>query len=252
MKIDMKISLDDFIPDYSDAFRGAFVHSLAACHCDNKKHAKYKDEKYGWIITDNNMMHSRTRGLGIRPEKLIDWRRLERRYYQINENWKGASTQFWDSLRLLTKPDDRYETWVYIGDDELLRVQRRDSTSACGSYSAACASQIAKSLLENGPARCEQPQRMITYENGGKQIAHLQKKSERLRSSAWKYKSAFCRGVIDRIVAYNKANDPTWETYSYNTRRQTYIVDNDDRQYVFNCSPGKNIELISEDEVIIC
>jgi len=256
MTIDKKISLDDFVPDYSWHQRAASGWSTDTLVSDNNKQsAKFKNLKYGWIKVNNDMMGRRDRALGVRPEKLIDWRSLERRYHQLDESWKDVDTKFWRSLMQFTRTKDRYETWIYIGDDELLRVQINDSSSSGGSYSSACASNIAKSLISTDTStRCDQPQRMITYEKGGKEIAHLKMRSERLRLITWKYKSAFCRGIIDRIIAYNKANDPDYIECSYrnSVMYQTFIVSNEDRKYVFNCAPGKAIELVSHDDVIAC
>ena len=66
---------------------------------------------------------SQERGLGVRPDKIVNWRDLERRYAHLRAAASSKWTEFWEELKEIGGQVDRTRTkLVMIGDDTLIEI----------------------------------------------------------------------------------------------------------------------------------
>jgi len=140
---------------------------------------------------------------GIHPKKMLDWRSLERRYYQLETAWAEAAQALWGEMSRLwalhCKKDQ--DAWINIGDDELVKYEGARRT-----YSRSSASYEAKFLLESKKSvDMSQQYMLIPFDDGGSKVRKLVDKEARMMWARGVYHAAFTRAIEDRIYAYARS-----------------------------------------------
>jgi len=163
--------------------------------------------------------------VGIKPEKMRDWRRLERRTSELFGMWQDVSRQFWNLAQSFPRPDDKskssyYDLIVDVGDDTLLKF------SGDG-YSIGSTSTMAEDLVggkDYGKFT------FLMRDEGGAQLGKLYRRMERLLRAHGKYKTALQRAVSDRLRKFREGQT-SGAGYRYH-EPAIFIIENDGRSYV--------------------
>lgn len=171
------------------------------------------------------------RQVGVDPKKMLDWRSLERRLFQLNKRWDELNLLFWKSLRETRNQlglTARQVMMIYTGDDTIIEVHD-------DGYTVNSAERLVVNLQKN--SRYYGDFKVLTAEAGGHEIGRLMRRSERFHRALGVYKLVFRRAIEDRLRVFlerHEENKSRRYTVSY-----TYIIENDDRKHVvLNDSTG--------------
>jgi hypothetical protein len=205
------LNLDLFVPDY---------------HIPSQK-PRTRNQKmmaragYVFIYSDGFA----GRRLGVRPEKMLDWRSIEKRYSELEFQQKEAWDLFWNTTQELRKKyidncDDDTELWVGIDEcnNHLLSITKQG-------YQHRLAESELKFMMKDST---KYKYVFLKYVEGGKDLAKKEARYRRLLRAANIYKNAFQRTVGDRILKFAMSqNDyPGWHS-SFTT-----VIQNEDRFHV--------------------
>lgn len=196
------------------------------------KKGKPKHASKEWIrLTD-----WQSSGPGVRPEKMQDWRSLERRAHQLMAEWKSNMQKFWTAVDGLPRPNDRRrgdrDLYVAIDDPqdghgEVLRVSD-------DGYSSTWQDRMLQELFRNPD--CYGDFTFVPYDDGGREVGRLYRRSERLIKAHGLYKTAFHRAVESRLARLDGARAISGSRYQH-LAPVTFVVCNEDRCHVVTSDP---------------
>lgn len=166
----------------------------------------------------------RNSGPGIRPEKMRDWRFLERRTHQLLAEWQDSVQLFWSIVKTLG-PDGKLYVAIddpSTGRDEILHI------SGDG-YTSTWQDRMLQALKRDPD--CYGDFTFVPYDNGGKDLGRAHHRMERLIKAYGLYRTAFHRAVEARLSKLEESRA------AVGTRHRllspvTFVVCNDGRCHV--------------------
>ena len=129
---------------------------------------------------------------GVKPEKMLDWRRLERRTEELRFKWKSADDAYWSALRAAYgKRKGRDTLYVFIDSDWLISYEGGEGYSY----------EDSRRLLE---ATVADPHgagtfRVLKAEDGGRRIGRLLARERSYHAAYQVYDRVLKRALSDRI-----------------------------------------------------
>lgn len=204
------LDLDSFRPDY---------------HLPLRKPRTRKEKMMAracYVYTYSDGYSSRR--VGVRPEKMLDWRRIEKRYAELQSQQKSAWDLFWNTMHELRKGHVRdEETELWVGLDK--RNENLFCISETG-YSHSFSETELKRVMQS-PTKYKYV--FLSFEECGVDLAKLEARYKRLLRVADVYKNAFHRAAGDRIYKFSetmKTHGSSW------CPPFAVIVQNEGRRYV--------------------
>lgn len=166
--------------------------------------------------------------VGVQPEKLLNWRALERRTSTLYEMWKNVSNTFWDMSKALPRPRGTskgwYETVVAVeeGGGKLLKFSD-------GGYSVDWTEQMMEELSKD--PNCYGSFTFVPYDRGGRELGRLEHRMNRLIRAHGTYRMAFHRAVEDRLSKMRETRKIPHASYSYH-EPIIFLITNEGRTHV--------------------
>ena len=190
------------------------------------------------------------KSLGIRPERLLDWRGLERRWSQLDDIVNQASEAVWDIYRKLsrisTEKGGGGEVWIPLPGGEscdVFRVDKHDKRQSLGTESF-------KRLLERAvPDPSLRP--YVVLGDDLDRLVSYKRRVETMRRRAGAYWVAFRQSMEARLEAYATSEDNLAPIPGYNFHNPcAFVFSNDDRTYLITSNESGT--LTWHDRVTVC
>lgn len=172
----------------------------------------------------NAYTHGRRSIVGVRPDKMRDWRALERRRSELFDLWTAVNEEFWDAMRQTTQgADDRVSRVICVGKSYTIHFHPNESFANESSYSVVDAEQTVSDTISKSTRKYV----LISETAGGRRIGSLYERQNRLYKAYLKYDRAFKRAVGDRIEAYVRN-----EKGFHLSRTESFIIQSESRLYL--------------------
>lgn len=202
-----QLDIDKYEPDYP----------VPPKKCRKKDRPKY------WVHF-NRFTYGRASSIGVKPEKLRDWRALEKRRSQLLDLWEEANDEFWDAMyNTVQDDDDNTDRLICTGKLHMIRFHPRSRWAGETSYSLVAAERVISDSIRDKREKYV----LVTEESGGRRIGELYERQNSLHKAYLKYNIAFRRAVGDRLEVYVRSKN----NYLL-SRTETFIVQSDTRTYV--------------------
>jgi hypothetical protein len=131
---------------------------------------------------------------GVHPNKMRDWRSLERRRHELWKRQVKATHDFWNYMRDVGGPlQEGAEKWIMFNENEICRY------SGSG-YSMDSAKYLLKDLLK--PKSSYGPYQLVKVDEGGHEAGVLRMRMNRAIEFWRVYDSTFKQALEDRLRQY--------------------------------------------------
>lgn len=208
--------IDKLIPEYKVPFkmwRGA------------TKKDRINAERAAWVHTAGPSYRSgvfSARPPGVKPEKVLNWRALEKRCAELNAKWNEANTKFWGAVmaeRAKRRLDDKHDLYIFIEPEWILKCHPDGFSTENATY---ITDELVKGKRSNAKFA------VMKYDEGGAEIGYLNRRSNMLLRCKGVYERILDRALRDRIQLYIDGLRLDGKFRSYYPP-QVYIIENEGR-----------------------
>lgn len=222
------INLDDFDPDFASrsVWIGREKRSRKGAITRPSGRSYHPFDRAQYVHAGGDHYFSGGRSFGVDPDKLRDWRALERRTFELTTRWRNACNLLWSSIREAAPNASRENRVVIcIGNDMGIEY---DSYG----YSTCSVSRLAERLVEAKGK--ESIGAVVSHEVAARfNFPHLMHADRTLLSRANAYKRAFESAVNSRLLTYVEKHCRGFEYRGAWRFKPTIVVlQNEDRRYV--------------------
>ncbi|NBT36312.1 MAG: hypothetical protein EBT03_12405 [Betaproteobacteria bacterium] len=158
---------------------------------------------------------------GVKPEKVLDWRRLERRTEELRFKWKSASNAYWSALREAYGKRKKCDTlYVFINSDWLISYEGGEG------YGYEDSRRLLESTLADphGAGRF----RVLTMDDGGRRIGRLLARERSYHAAYQVYDRVLKRALSDRIRMHLEGIREVG-VYRSHYEPQVFLIENEGR-----------------------
>lgn len=193
-----------------------------------------------WAGQRNDSLYYRKRGdsvfvsIGIKEERFIDWRSLERSAARVRAKASAISASVFDTFKsFMPKKDNEddhdnrtQEVWAHkAGTDEVLVYRDRGFTIRSG-----------RDLITEGLKHPHKTKPIVLNDKDAAHIVTLNERSDRYWRRSSMFESTFRMSIEVRLRVWIKQNQTDiMRLYHYDTPR-LFVIKNDDRKYVVTAS----------------
>ena len=220
--------IDSLLPDYSPQLAKPKGRKLSPTELRNY-------ERSSWVHTAGYAYNSK-KSVGVKPEKILDWRGLERRAYELHLRSTEVGKIFWDALRAAHKEAGlKKGQTLYIFEEEDFLI----SYNGGGGFSQESSVRIIEDLTKDATARGEFA--VMKFNEGGEEIGHLLHRDRRAQRAWLAYERALEKALADRLQRALEGLKKSYSEYGANYYPpQIYLIENEGRVRVaHSCSMGK-------------
>lgn len=197
-----------------------------------RRKPKQWEVRSGWIHTQFTSSRNR---VGVRPEKMRDWRSLERRMSEIHTAWRIVSDAFWSMSRTFPRPSTPrskngwYKVIVSVedGGGKVLKFSE-------GGYSIDWSDYLLKELTKDPD--CYGDFTFVPYDGGGRELSRLEHRKDRLMRAYGVYRAAFQKAATDRLMKVRESQKIPHTRYDYEPA--VFLIENEGRFYVVTSGTG--------------
>ena len=186
-----------------------------------------------------------TKSIGVKPQKMLDWRALERRHHQLLGLWKEANSEFWHSLKnVVRKPKKNEDKLVMIDEETAIVLSTR------GGYSLESSARLVKGLMKDPKSRGDFF--VVKPEEGGRELGRMLHRKDRLGRACGKYFFAFRKAISDRLEVFKRTLIEGDEVhYRAYYPEMSFLIKNDGRTHVVTMTSNGALTF-HEGEVMEC
>lgn len=199
-----RFDIDSFVPDY-------------------KSDRYYLDNRYSF---------------GVKSERLLNWRGIEKRMFELFLQWNEASDRFNKMVSEFKRKGigNGYFGLVVAIDDPNLGNDRVLKFSEHGHTVDFQTRMVDYFLDPQNPVESDSFV-FYPYHTGGRELGKIYRREIRLHKVYATYRAAFQRAVSDRILCKTRQDflDKNFRRIRY--LPAVFIIKNEDRQYIVSSSP---------------
>lgn len=221
--------IDSYTPEYKPAL--AFKAKKKQTHSDKMQLRKmsrvHRNLESGIISTR----------IGVDPEKILNWRELERTFKKYEENYLTINSLFWNALDRLHKEKtggDKGTQIIVCVSSQRVIIYAPDR-----GYSTENLEWAIKRLEVNRDSYGNYT--VISYNEGGEYVGRLLTRGNKLQKVALLYRDYFRKAILDRIYKFLETQPRrSWGLQQpYNM-----IIQNGDRTYIVTVDGYRKVNFL--------
>lgn len=218
--------IDACVPDYKSPWP---THGWVTTKGGKKKYVALESPSHrlypgGWYSTSGKRP-------GVRPESMLDWRRLERRSHELRVAWDEARTRHWALMREIgALPKGTRKKLFCLPNDLVVKFEVRKDKDGGDTWSYGDKAHFLEKLIRNP----DEEGKFILIEEaaGGAVIGAAMAKSDRMLQSMQVYQRTFRQAVQDRLRIFVESELMHRDAHHRLCEPACIVLTNEGRSYV--------------------